>query len=235
MAHSKAHVRWDLETKSSSKRGLICRVFVSSHRGYRGNSCILLKCGQGRRRAHFSQNSRVVWAVTQQARKWKLLSGLFQYFIYFGISRHWINIHGREEPSLSFPAQCILGSFLQHICFLSVTQQLLNYFSQRETWDLSCFPDNNRHMVNPAESRTLQKKGIVKASPSSRGGNCTPQCTCGLMLAAGTSFCCQACPTLVRRIKYTLRSGSIYSLVGKRRGNPGTEWKVNKEARGGKR
>lgn len=158
MAHSKAYVRWDLEKKPYSKRGLMCRVLVSSRRGYRENSCFLLKCGQRRRTTHFSHNSPVVWALTQQTRKWELLPGLFQCFIYFGISRHWMNILGSEGPSLSFLAQCILGSFLQHTRFLSVTQQIFNYFSERQMWDLSDFPDNNRHIVNPAKSRTRQKR-----------------------------------------------------------------------------
>lgn len=96
--------------------------FWRTCKGYRGNSCFLLKHGQRRRRAHFSHNSLVVWAVTQQTRKQELLPGLFQCFIYFGVSLHWINILGIEGPSLFFLAQCILGSFPQHIRFLSVTQ-----------------------------------------------------------------------------------------------------------------
>lgn len=197
MAHRKAHVRWDMETKPPPNEGW-CVGFWRTRRRYKGNNSFLLKHGQRkRRRAHFSHTSLVVWAITQQTRKWESVPGLFQRFIYFGISWHWINILGSEGPSLSFLAQFILASFLQHTHFLPLTQQIPNYFSPRLMWDLSYFPENNCHIANPAKSPMLQKKGIVRGLP--------PQCTCGLTLAATTNFCCQGHTPFVRRIKYDFR------------------------------
>lgn len=67
---------------------------------------VFLEDGQRRRWAPFSHSSLVVWAATQETRKWELLPGLF--------STLWNEptldkYPGNEEPSLSFLAHCILG------------------------------------------------------------------------------------------------------------------------------
>lgn len=152
-----------------------------------------------------------------------------------GMSQHWINILEMKNPLFLFwpTASWVNLREMQHICFLSVTQQIFNYLSPNEMWDLFHFPGNNCHIANPAKSWRLQQQQQQKREfwdlSWFLGNNWRSQCTHGLMLAAITSSCCQGHETLVRRVKHTCRSESICLVVGKRRGNLVTEWKINKE------
>lgn len=103
---------------------------------------------------------------------------------------------------------------MQHIHFLSVTQQIFNYFSSRGTWDLFRFSGNNCHTANSEKSWRLQKKkkggeGELWEFSWFLGDNWRPQSTHELTLAAVTSSCCQGHETLVRRVMHACRSGSI--------------------------